>query len=56
VSDYLDRTDLLALGFDEPTVDLLLSRTPHRGHEGRPIIPADDLPNLLAQLGKGGAK
>jgi hypothetical protein len=54
MTDCFDRDALIALDLDEETVDLLLSCTPHVGHDGRPAIPAEDLPDLLARLEMGG--
>jgi hypothetical protein len=52
--DYLDRGGLLTLDLDEPVVDRLLRDTPLRGHDGRPVVAAADLPDLLALLDTGG--
>jgi hypothetical protein len=52
--DYLDRVGLLALGLDEPVVDRLCRDTPLSGHDGRPVVEAERLPDLLAVPDTGG--
>jgi hypothetical protein len=47
MSDYLDRDGLLALGFDEATVDRLLARSPLRGLDGRQCLAAEELHDEL---------
>jgi hypothetical protein len=52
--DYLGRDDLLALDLDPATIDRLLCDTPHTGHGGQPVVAAERLDELLADL-EGGA-
>jgi hypothetical protein len=47
--DYLAECDLLALGIEADTVAWLLRRTPLTGHDGRPVVERDRLPDLLAE-------
>ena len=47
---YLDRLALLALDLDEAIVNRLLEPSPDSGHDGRPVIEADRLEDLLALL------
>jgi hypothetical protein len=48
VSTYLDREDLLVCyGLDEADVDRLLRDTPLIGLDGRPVVEADRLGDLL---------
>jgi hypothetical protein len=54
VSDYLDREALLALDLPEATVDRLLRDTPLSGTDGRPVIEADRLDDLLGLLDREG--
>jgi hypothetical protein len=49
--DYLDRDGLLALGLAQTTVDRLLRDSPMTGHDGRPVVEADRLSDLLDQRG-----
>jgi hypothetical protein len=49
MSDYLDRDDLTALGLDPAIIERLLRDTPLTGHDGRPLVAAADLPDLLAR-------
>jgi hypothetical protein len=48
--DYLDRDALLALGIDEADADALLADSPLSGHDGRPVVEADRLDELLTAL------
>jgi hypothetical protein len=48
--DYLDRDALRALSLAGPLVDRLLRDTPLSGHDGRPVVEAERLPDLLALL------
>jgi len=48
--DYLGRDDLLTLGLSEVEADALLADSPLTGHNGRPIIEAERLPELLEAL------
>ena len=50
MSDYLDRAALLALAIDPAIVDRLLRDTPLSGHDGRPVIEAERLDDLLGLL------
>ena len=54
--DYLDRELLLALDIDAATAERLLRGTPYSGHDGRPVIEADGLPDLLAQIDPEGCQ
>jgi hypothetical protein len=47
---YLDRDGLLALDIDPADVDRLLRNTPLTGHDGRPVVEAERLPELLEML------
>jgi hypothetical protein len=51
-TDYLDRDDLLDLGIDPTAVERLARDTPHTGHGGRPVVPAESLADLLGLLGR----
>jgi hypothetical protein len=50
LDDFLDRDGLLALGLDEHVIDRLLRDTSHSGHDGRPVVDADRLPELLDMI------
>jgi hypothetical protein len=50
MSDYLNLAGLLALDLDLDTADRLLTESPLSGHDGRPVVEAERLPDLLAQL------
>jgi hypothetical protein len=50
MSDYLDRAALLALDLPESIVDRLLHDTPLSGTDGRPVIEADRLDDLIGLL------
>jgi hypothetical protein len=52
--DYLDRDALQALGVDEADIARLLQATPLTGHDGRPVIEAEQLAELLEMLRRGG--
>jgi hypothetical protein len=47
VDDYLDRDALLALDLSEAEADALLAASPLTGHEGRRVVEAERLPELL---------
>jgi hypothetical protein len=47
MSDYYDRDALLSLDLDAQTVDRLLSASPLTGHDGRPVIEAERLADLM---------
>jgi hypothetical protein len=47
---YLDRTDLLNRGLDAEEADALLAASPLTGNDGRPVIEADRLDDLLKDL------
>jgi hypothetical protein len=53
MDDYLDRDALLALDLDPATVDRLLRDSPLTGHDGRPVVEAERLADLLAMLDGG---
>lgn len=48
--DYLDYHALLALDIDADTARRLLAASPLTGHDGRPVIEAERLPELFAAL------
>jgi hypothetical protein len=48
--DYYDEAALLALDIDPTTVARLLADSPHAGHDGRTVIAAAALPDLLGLL------
>jgi hypothetical protein len=48
--EYLGREDLVALGIELELVDCLLRATPLSGDDGRPVVEADRLRDLLAML------
>lgn len=48
--DYFDRHGLLSLGISEAEADALLTRSQATGNQGRPIIEADRLDDLLEVL------
>jgi hypothetical protein len=50
MSDYLDRDGLLSLGLDEAEADALLSGSPLTGHDGRRVVEADRVSELLETL------
>jgi hypothetical protein len=50
VDDYIDRDGLLSLGLDEEEADALLAASPLTGNEGRRVIEAERLPELLEAL------
>jgi hypothetical protein len=50
MDDYLDRDALAALDLDPDTIDRLLRDSPLSGHNGRAVIEAERLPELLALL------
>ena len=50
MTDYLDRDALRALDIDEAAIDRLLRSTPLSGHDGRPVVEADRLDELLEML------
>jgi len=52
--DYVDRAGLLALGLEEAVCDRLLLATPLSGNDGRPVVEAGSLPDLLAMLSAEG--
>jgi hypothetical protein len=54
VRDYLDREQLLALDLDLDTVDRLLAASSLSGYDGRPVVEAERLADLLAQLDSEG--
>jgi hypothetical protein len=50
VDTYLDRDARRALDLDEATIERLLRDTPHSGHDRRPVVSAQQLPDLLGLL------
>jgi hypothetical protein len=54
MNNYMGRDDLLALDLDESVVDRLLRDTRHSGHDGRPVLDADRLDDLVAMLDREG--
>jgi hypothetical protein len=50
MSDYLDRDDLLALDIDQAVVGRLLCGTLLTGNDGRPVVEAAQLVELLEML------
>jgi hypothetical protein len=48
--DYIDLDALLTLDIDRDTAAALLERLPLTGHDGRPVIEAERLPELIAAL------
>jgi hypothetical protein len=50
-SDYLDRDGLLDLDLDESVVDRLLAETPLKGNDGRPVVAAEQLDDLIGLIG-----
>jgi hypothetical protein len=50
MSDWLDRDALLALGLDAGDVARLLRDTQHSGHDGQPVVSAEELDDLLWRL------
>jgi hypothetical protein len=54
MSDYLDRSGLLSLGFDENDADHLLRLTCLTGHDNLPVVESERLAELLEMLGAQG--
>jgi hypothetical protein len=50
MADWLGRDDLLALDIDPAVVDRLLRDSPHTGHGGQPVVPAEQLDDLLGMI------
>jgi hypothetical protein len=50
MGDYLTRDDLLLAGLSEDEADAVLRLSPLTGHGGQPVLEADRLEDLLAQL------
>jgi hypothetical protein len=48
--DYLAAADLAALGLDAATIARLLRDTPLSGHDGKPVVEAERLADLLGML------
>jgi hypothetical protein len=45
--DYHDEADLLGLGLEPGTVSRLLRESPLTGHDGRPVVEAAALRDLM---------
>ncbi len=52
--DYLDYDALLSLGIDPDIARRLLTTSPLTGHDGRPVIEAERLNELLGMIGRDG--
>jgi hypothetical protein len=50
VSDYLGRDDVLALDRTSEEADVVLALSAITGHGGEPVVEADRLADLLAQV------
>jgi hypothetical protein len=50
--DYLTRDDLLLLGLSEDEADAVLSRSPLTGHDGRRVVEADRVDDLLGLVAR----
>jgi hypothetical protein len=48
--DYLDRAALEDMGIDAAAIGRLLRDTPLSGHDGRPVVEAERLDDLVAEL------
>jgi hypothetical protein len=53
VDDYLDRDGLLALDLSEAEADALLAASALSGHDGRRVVEAERVPDLLEALREG---
>jgi hypothetical protein len=54
--DYLGDADLLALDIEPAAVSWILQRTSLTGHDGRPCVHRDQLPDLLAEYEQEGRR
>jgi hypothetical protein len=50
IPDYLGREDLAALGLAPEMIDSLLRTAILTGHDGRPVVPAEELADRLGIL------